>query len=83
VAASLLDELLDGLAEFESGGFDRFSADWERFDLLKGRRVTLEAVGSVHCGIVRGIDANGGLAVDLDGGGVQVYYAADVSLSHE
>jgi len=83
VAASLLDELLAGLAEFEGRGFEAFRNDWERFDLLKGRRVALQAVGSVHRGIVRGIDASGGLAVDLDDGGVQVYYAADVSLSHE
>jgi len=83
LAALLLERLLAGLVEFEGLGFDAFRNDWERFDLLKGRRVTLQGSDGVHSGIARGIVANGGLAVDLDGGGMRVYYAADVSLSHE
>lgn len=78
----LLEELLAGLAAFESSGFESFQADWDRLDLLRGRRVRLEGNGGFRVGTALGIDDSGGLNVDIDGYGLQVLHAAEVSI-HE
>ncbi len=83
LAATLLDELLSGLARFESDAFEPFRKDWNRLDLVTGRRVRLEANGGFHTGTALGIADNGGLTVDIDGYGQQVLHAAEVSIYDE
>jgi BirA family biotin operon repressor/biotin-[acetyl-CoA-carboxylase] ligase len=78
--ALLLEELLAGLAAFEASGFEPFQADWDRLDLLRGRRVNIEGNGGFRVGTVLGIDDRGGLNVDIDGYGPQVLHAAEVSI---
>jgi BirA family transcriptional regulator, biotin operon repressor / biotin---[acetyl-CoA-carboxylase] ligase len=85
LAALLLEELLPGLQSYAEGGFEPFREAWNRLDLLSGRRVGLEGNGpfpgdAAQKGTALGIDASGGLAVDIDGVGVQVLHAADVSI---
>jgi BirA family biotin operon repressor/biotin-[acetyl-CoA-carboxylase] ligase len=83
LAAMLLDELLPGLQRLESEGFEPFRKGWDRFDLLKGRRVRIEGNGGFHSGTALGIDDNGGLSIDIDGYGQQVLHAAEVSIRDE
>jgi BirA family biotin operon repressor/biotin-[acetyl-CoA-carboxylase] ligase len=83
VAALILGELLPGMERFEREGFEPFRMDWARFDLLQGRRVRLEGNGGFHSGRALGIDASGGLSVEIDGYGPQVLHAAEVSIYDE
>ena len=83
LAAMLLDELLPGLERFELEGFEPFRKGWVRFDLLKGQRVRIEGNGGFQSGTALGIDASGGLSIDIDGYGQQVLHAAEVSIWDE
>jgi BirA family biotin operon repressor/biotin-[acetyl-CoA-carboxylase] ligase len=80
LAALLLEELLPGLERYATAGFAPFREDWNRRDLLSGKRVGLEGNGMAHTGTALGVDEGGGLAVDIDGYGVQVLHAAEVSI---
>lgn len=80
LAALLLEELLSGLERYAADGFEPFREDWNRRDLLTGKRVGLEGNGMAHSGTALGIDEGGGLVVDIDGYGAQVLHAAEVSI---
>ena len=79
VAGLMLDELVSGLFRFEGEGFEPFDSDWQRLDLLNGRRVRLEQNGQYATGIARGIDDLGGLLLDGDHG-LQAYHSGEVSI---
>jgi BirA family biotin operon repressor/biotin-[acetyl-CoA-carboxylase] ligase len=68
LAAGLLDELLPALQAFEAHGLQPFLPDWQRHDLVSGRRVDLHLHDAVVCGTACGIDAGGALLVDTDSG---------------
>jgi BirA family biotin operon repressor/biotin-[acetyl-CoA-carboxylase] ligase len=85
LAALLLDELLPGLERYVEAGFEPFRQTWDQRDLLAGKRVGLEGngpfpSGMAHTGTALGIDDSGGLAVAIDGYGLQVLHAAEVSI---
>jgi BirA family biotin operon repressor/biotin-[acetyl-CoA-carboxylase] ligase len=80
LAALLLEELLPGLERYAAVGFAPFREDWNRRDLLTGKRVGLEGNGMAHTGTALGIDEGGGLVVDIDGYGAQVLHSAEVSI---
>jgi len=80
IAALLLEELLLGLASFEDRGFAVFHGEWQARDLLTGKRLRLEGNGGFRYGRAIGVEDDGGLAVDIEGYGPQVLYAAEVSI---
>ena len=80
LVALLLEELVPGLAAFESAGFEAFHDEWRERDLLDGKRLRLEGNGTSRYGRALGVEDDGGLAVDIEGYGPQVLYAADVSI---
>ena len=85
LAALLLEELLPGLERYAVAGFAPFREDWNQRDLLTGKRIGLEGAGPFRNGMRQtgtalGVDEGGGLAVDIDGYGVQVLHAAEVSI---
>jgi BirA family biotin operon repressor/biotin-[acetyl-CoA-carboxylase] ligase len=68
LAAGVLDCLLPALGEFEAGGLQPFLPDWQRHDLVSGRRIDLHLPDAVIRGMARGIDTGGALLVDTQGG---------------
>lgn len=84
--ALLLEELLQGLNLFEIEGFRPFAALWREWDLLRGQSVRLAQGRQRVSGIARGIDASGGLRLEVDGSGAppvtRVFHAGEVSLRH-
>ena len=85
LAALLLEELLPGLERYAAEGFEPLREEWQRRDLLAGKRVGIAGNGPAPSGMARrgtalGIAASGGLLVDIDGSGVQVLNAAEVSI---
>ena len=74
---------MHGLAAFEAAGFQPFEAEWRELDVLEGRQVTLQNNGMSTTGIARGIDADGGLVLEIvnSGGqsGRQIFHAGEVS----
>ena len=67
VAAALLDELLTGIHEYESAGFDGFRAEWKQLDALEGREVRVHLPDNSVTGVARGINSDGALVLDVMG----------------
>jgi len=65
---------------FEHAGFEAFRAEWERRHLFAGQTVRLQSGHEDVFGTVVGIDANGGLRVQLAGGELRTFHSGDVSL---
>jgi BirA family biotin operon repressor/biotin-[acetyl-CoA-carboxylase] ligase len=86
VAALLLQELLNGIGEFEAAGFRPFEREWRELDMLEGRQVLIEHNGTNTTGIARGIDADGGLVVEATDSGSsparKVFHAGEVRIHH-
>ena len=64
LAASVLDQVLISVREFEQFGMDPFMDEWRRLDLVNGRQVDLQLPNEVVPGLACGIDAAGALLVD-------------------
>ncbi|MDP3856767.1 MAG: biotin--[acetyl-CoA-carboxylase] ligase [Stagnimonas sp.] len=78
VAVAVLTELALALRNFQDHGFSPFAAEWRGRDLLRDLPVRVEGAGGCE-GIARGIDSDGGLIVEGDGGR-RVVHAGDVSV---
>lgn len=79
-AADLVVELNGVLAGFRGAGFAAFREEWLALDVYRDRDVALQ-LGENYCyGVARGVDAAGGLIVDLDGGERKVFMGGEVSL---
>lgn len=75
----LLEALLTQLASFEEFGFACFQKEWEKWDVLVDKNITLLLANSrlVH-GIARGVDFQGALIVETEGKR-QAYFGGEVS----
>jgi BirA family transcriptional regulator, biotin operon repressor / biotin---[acetyl-CoA-carboxylase] ligase len=79
--ASLLNELLPIAATFEKQGLSAYLKEWCEFDCLTDKTVTLFANSQQIEGIVRGIDENGLLKLELKNGKIQTFSSGEVSFS--
>jgi BirA family biotin operon repressor/biotin-[acetyl-CoA-carboxylase] ligase len=86
VAALLLEDLLNGITAFEAAGFQPFEKEWRELDLLVGREVLIQQNETNTTGIARGVDADGGLVLEIKNPGGspvrQVFHAGEVSVHH-
>ena len=84
VAALLLEDLLNGIAAFEADGFQPFESEWRELDLLDGKEVQIQHNETHINGIARGVDADGGLVLEIvNPGGKpvrQIFHAGEVSV---
>jgi BirA family biotin operon repressor/biotin-[acetyl-CoA-carboxylase] ligase len=65
VAALILEDLVNGISAFELAGFQPFESEWRQLDLLQGRQISIHNNGISTTGIARGIDADGGLVLEV------------------
>jgi BirA family biotin operon repressor/biotin-[acetyl-CoA-carboxylase] ligase len=68
IAAALVNELALALEEFGARGMDAFADEWRRADALAGRPVRVFQGEQMHEGMACGVDADGALLLDADGG---------------
>lgn len=84
LAGRLIRALLGGLSGFATTGFEPYRGDWDRRDVLRGRRVRVSDGDREVAGVAVGIGPNGALRVEtvpLAGVvEVQEFYAGDVSV---
>jgi BirA family biotin operon repressor/biotin-[acetyl-CoA-carboxylase] ligase len=80
LAAMLIDNLFDVLAEFDDKGLHPFQEEWRRHDVVAGRPVSLQLPHTRVEGIARGIDDSGALLVETAGGREQRFLSGEVSL---
>ena len=68
VAAVMLTELTLALVEFGARGMTAFADEWQGADALAGRPVRVLHGGQSLDGLARGVDADGALLLEIDGG---------------
>jgi len=79
VSAALLQELLSSVSAYEQAGFEPVKSDWDRFDALKGRRISLLGEGETLHGRVQGLGPRGGLLLE-QGGETTEYLAGEAKI---
>ncbi len=79
IANSLFSLLDYRYMEVVTRGFDAVRPEWERFSALTGKRVTVVDGPRRESGVVRGIDPDGALVLDV-GNGLHKILAGDVSI---
>ncbi len=79
IADSLFTLLEYRYMEVVSGGFDAVRPEWERFSALTGKRVTVVDGPRRESGIVKGVDSDGALLLEVEGG-LRRILAGDVSI---
>ena len=80
IIGNILLTMLEGLEVFNHKGLEVFLAEWEKYDLLKNQKVSLDIGGSKVVGISRGIDHQGFLLVENAAGSIQKFSYGDTSL---
>lgn len=79
VIAALINTLVPLLAAFQTDGFARFQADWNRYDVFQGQPVALDAGGQPVHGCAQGVNHQGALLLKTTAG-VLVFHGGEVSL---
>lgn len=84
LAAALIGRVLLAYENFADGGYRQTFADlWLKYDLLRGKAVTLLEGGRRHHGVVAGLDDEGALLLRDAQGPVQRFRAGEVTLEKE
>ena len=81
LAASLLNELLPVISQFEHTGLAAYLAEWRRYDCLNGQTTNLFVGNQHYSGTVLGIDNNGLLLFAKADGNPQAFASGEVSFS--
>ena len=79
VAGLVIDEMLDMLPRFSADGFASYRAAWEHGDALRDRPIRVISGEAEIAGIARGIDADGGLLVEV-AGALRKFVSGEASL---
>jgi BirA family biotin operon repressor/biotin-[acetyl-CoA-carboxylase] ligase len=79
LVASLLENLLDVITEYERTGLAGFIEEWDRYDLLKGSQVVVRNAHQTYQGEHLGIHESGGIRLKI-AGEVRTFWAGEVSL---
>ncbi len=83
-AAALISRVLAAYGQFIEGDYrDKFAALWQRFDVLRGRPVTVTQGDRTVTGTATGIDDEGSLIVRTSAGRTERFRAGEVTLSRE
>jgi len=80
LAGRLASALATLFATFGQQGFAALRAEWERFDCMMGQRVHIKQPSGVVAGTARGVDEAGALLLETSDGGLQRFWAGEVSL---
>lgn len=79
LAASVLEQLVSVLREFEQQGLTAFLDEWRELDSMAGRAVQLQTPTGVIAGQAQGIDKDGSLLIQI-GNEVRRFASGEVSL---
>lgn len=83
LVALLLDELFRSLELYEAGGFEVLRPAWSQLDLLQGNIIRLQHNEDELVGLARGVDQDGGLLLETEARGVQVFHSGEVSIHRD
>jgi BirA family transcriptional regulator, biotin operon repressor / biotin---[acetyl-CoA-carboxylase] ligase len=79
LAAAAIDALIGLLSSYERRGFADYRDEWNRFDAIAGRSVSVRLGQSTEQGIALGVDQQGALLVETQSG-VRSFSGGEISL---
>jgi BirA family biotin operon repressor/biotin-[acetyl-CoA-carboxylase] ligase len=71
LASSIVKRLFRLLPDYEAGGFAQFRDQWQQYDWLRGRLLTIETPKQWITGVAAGIADDGALLVEAGSAGIQ------------
>jgi len=73
LTAKIINNILVMAEHFNVSGFDDFRSDWERYDMLQGRKVKCTDLGETFEGKVMGVSEKGALKIFTKNGVKELY----------
>jgi len=80
LAAALISEILPLLSTFQSQGFAVYREEWQAADAFYGLNAVISTPKQSIAGIVKGVDSNGALRLELENGKVESFIGGELSL---
>lgn len=80
LVAELTNQLIIDIQQFEKDGFSSFIKDWKKFDLLYGKKITVEIGEKSQIGQAVGISTQGHLLLKLPNGDTKACSSGDTSI---
>ena len=78
--ALLLEHLITDLQRFDTLNLAHFQTEWQQWDVLNGKQVKILQQHQESAGIVRGIDRQGRIVIELLSGQLVHYSSAEIRL---
>lgn len=80
LAAGLISEILPLLSTFQSQGFAAYRDEWQAADAFFGLSAVISTPKRSIAGVVKGVDTNGALRLELDSGKIENFIGGELSL---
>ena len=80
LASALISEIIVLLRDFQSQGFSSYRDEWQAADAFYGKQAAITTPKQSISGIVRGVDPNGALRLELDNGKIETFIGGELSL---
>jgi len=79
LAAELIEQMLMILQDYSQKGFSAYQQEWQQWDVMFNKAVSLSSTAGERRGIVQGVDSEGGLLLKTSQG-IEVINSGEVSL---
>ena len=80
LAAALISEILPLLSTFQSQGFAAYRDEWQAADAFYGLNAVISTPKQSIVGVVKGVDTNGALRLELESGKIESFIGGELSL---
>ena len=80
LAAGLISEIVQLLTDFESRGFEAYRDEWQTADAFFGQTAYISTPKQSIAGVVKGVDSNGALRLELADGTIESFIGGELSL---
>lgn len=80
LAAALISEIFTLLKDFQTKGFGYYRDEWQAADAFFDMRAVISTSKQATEGVVKGIEDNGALRLQLDNGEIQTFIGGELSL---
>jgi len=80
ITSSLISEIIILLSDFQAQGFSSYRDEWQAADAFYGMQAAIHTPKQSIAGIVRGVDPNGALRLELDNGEIETFIGGELSL---
>ena len=80
LAAALISEIIVLLSDFQEQGFSPYREEWQRADAFCGKEASINTPKESIPGVVRGVDENGALRMELKTGEIKSFIGGELSL---